>query len=141
MVGLQFIGTNEPDDETVTYDEMMLNARDVAQDELESMVAPARRTHRVHLDTDDAAHLAMVDIAQGGDLGKAIAMADGRLEQDPNNPAVLYNKAVFVDATGDYATALELYDAAIEHNVEDGFYRDARNGCFKRNQAARALNE
>ncbi len=139
MNGVTYHAVRETEDVDVPDVDLLRDAADAALAEIVSTIAPHTRTHAVPLDSDDESLRPMIDIAQGGDLDAAIAMADERLAQNPQDAAVLYNKAVFLDAQARYADALETYDTAIGLDAEKAFYREARNDCYARQRAAAEL--
>lgn len=104
-------------------------------------ITPLPVRFNVKLDSSDKGQKDIIKAAEAGNLPKATADLKAYLKANPNNPAGTYNLAVFTDATGDYTTALGLYDKAIQGNPKADWYSDARQGCAKRQAQSAALTE
>jgi hypothetical protein len=108
-----------------------------------AVLLPTRMQESVALDVRDGALEEIVDdIDTTADLPRAERSLTAFLAQHADHAGALYDRAVVRDAMGEYAGALDDYDAAIAReggSSEGTMYREARAGCLDRRAAARAL--
>jgi len=112
-------------------------ARDAVGKFLEA-ITPRRVTRSVPLDDEDPAQAPWLETARAGGVASAVGDATRYFQRNPGNASAAYNLAVLLDALGDHAEALALYDRALAR-AEKPFYREARDGCERRLTAQRAL--
>jgi tetratricopeptide (TPR) repeat protein len=92
----------------------------------------------VIIDDSDPALEGVVVMIQDGNYAFAQQKLLEYTAQNPNGGPGWYNLALVTDAMGDYETALQYYDKAIQVGPQD-FYHDARSGCAKRLSQTEAL--
>jgi len=103
-------------------------------------ITPTPVVMKVQLDDSDKGQKDIIKAAEGGNLARATTDLRVYLKSHANNPAGLYNLAVFTDAAGDYAAAIALYDRAIKMSQKE-WYSTARAQCAKREAARAALQQ
>lgn len=106
-------------------------AADNVVGEILAQITPMPYQQQVELDTDDAGQETIIDIAKKGAIQEAVDKMKAYVEANPSNAAAAYNLAVFVEATGDYTTALAYYEKALSLGNKP-LYSDARAACAKR---------
>jgi hypothetical protein len=103
-------------------------------------ITPHWVTRSVPLDDEDPAQAAWLESARNGAVASAVGDATRYFQRNPGNASAAYNLAVLLDAMGDHAEALPMYDRAVAGaGSEKPFYREAREGCARRLAAERAL--
>jgi len=101
-------------------------------------ITPRWVTRSVPLDDEDPAQAAWLESARNGAVASSVGDATRYFQRNPGNASAAYNLAVLLDAMGDHAEALAMYDRALAR-AEKPFYREARDGCERRLTAQRAL--
>lgn len=104
-------------------------------------ITPTTRWSSIRIDDDDAGQKPIIELARNGSLEKAIEETRAYLQRNPTNAMAIYNLAAYLDASGQYDEALELYSQAISKSANKGWYVDARAACASRQSAVRALAE
>jgi len=112
-------------------------ARDAVGKFLEA-ITPRWVTRTVPLDDQDPAQTPWLETARAGGVASAVGEATRYFQSHPGNASAAYNLAVLLDALGDHAEALALYERALASGGKP-FYREARDGCARRLAAQRAL--
>ncbi len=138
LVEREYRGVASTDDLEAPREEIIEYAGRRAVARLLHDLTPVSVVSYVRLDDDDEAQLPIIETAKAGGVAQAAADMRRYFETNPQNAAAAYNLAVFLEAMGEYAEALELYDQALRLGHK-GFYVTARAGCARRLAAARAL--
>lgn len=103
-----------------------------------SDVTPRTVARKVQLDDSDKGQETILKTAKAGNIAQAREDVQAYLKAHPKSAPAHYNLAVFLDASGEYAKALQSYDEALRLAPKD-FYRTARADCARRRAAADAL--
>jgi len=112
-------------------------AREAVAEFLDS-ITPKRVIRTVALDDEDPEQAPLLEAARGGAIARATSEATAYVQSHPQNASAAYNLAVLLDALGDHAEALSMYDRAIALGGKE-FYGEGRAGCARRLAAQRAL--
>ena len=112
-------------------------ARDAVARFLDS-ITPHRVARTVPLDDEDPEQASLLEAARSGAIGRAASQATAYVQSHPRSASAAYNLAVLLDALGDPAEALPMYDRAITLGGKE-FYGEGRAGCARRLAAQRAL--
>lgn len=134
----EYHGTASGDADRVGRDAVRRNAAGAAMRTFLRDITPRRVREHVLVDRSDGGQAAIIHRAARGDLEGAAREARRYYDMNLRNPAAAYNLAVFTEALGDYALALEYYDAAIEL-LPKNFYLLARDNCQVRLEQAEEL--
>jgi tetratricopeptide (TPR) repeat protein len=101
-------------------------------------ITPRMVEKSIRLDDDDKGQKAIIEVAKGGNLPRAVEELRAYLAKDPNNTVAMYNLAVLLDATGQYKEALDYYTKAASNSTKD-YYSATKGECAKRLAAQEAL--
>ncbi|HEX8438152.1 tetratricopeptide repeat protein [Archangium sp.] len=101
-------------------------------------ITPRYVTKYIRMDDDDKAQKPIIEVAEQGNVPRAITEMEGYVQGNPRNAAALYNLAVLLDASGKYQEALDLYTQAISLSSKD-FYVDMKGECARRLADQQAL--
>jgi tetratricopeptide (TPR) repeat protein len=94
-------------------------------------VTPRTRVAQLRVDDDDKAQKPIIAVAKGGNFPRAVEEMRAYLAQNPTNPIAQYNLAVFLDASGSYSEALDLYTKAAQ-NSNKPYYAQTKADCAQR---------
>jgi hypothetical protein len=101
-------------------------------------VTPHIKVAQLRVDDDDKAQKPIIAVAKGGNFPRAVEEMRAYLAQNPTNPVAQYNLAVFLDASGNYTEALELYTKAAQNSNKD-YYARTKGDCAQRLANVEAL--
>ena len=134
----EYEGTFATQDMYTSRDVVIERAASGAIEGLLNDITPSEVVTYVTLDEDDPGQEAILKTAQMGNVAQAAADLRGYLERNPYNAAAAYNLAVFLEAMGNFAEALQTYDLALSLGNKS-FYANARAECARRIAAATVL--
>jgi tetratricopeptide (TPR) repeat protein len=106
-------------------------AASAAVRQLLSDITPALVDKSIRIDDEDQNQKPFIEYAKAGNLPKAIEGMRAYLATNTTSPSAMYNLAVFLDASGQYQEALDLYSKAASNSTKP-FYADMRTECAKR---------
>ena len=92
----------------------------------------------VRLDDEDPEQETILKTARAGNVRQAATDMQSYLGRHSRSASAAYNLAVFLEATGDFRQALEMYDRALANGYK-AYYSDARAQCARRLAAVEAL--
>ena len=98
---------------------------------LVDLITPIIVTESVRIDKSDKMQMGFIESANQGMIERAADDLDVFVRHHPNNAVAHYNLAVMLDAIGEYETALEHYDRAMELGGRR-WYRHGRAQCARR---------
>jgi hypothetical protein len=101
-------------------------------------ITPSYVTKYIRMDDEDKAQKPIIEVAEKGNVPRAITEMEGYVQANPRNAGALYNLAVLLDASGRYDEALGLYTQAISLASKD-FYVDMKAECARRLANQQAL--
>jgi tetratricopeptide (TPR) repeat protein len=101
-------------------------------------ITPSYVTKYIRMDDEDKAQKPIIEVAEKGNVSRAITEMEGYVQSNPQNAGALYNLAVLLDASGRYEEALGLYTKAISLASKD-FYVDMKAECARRLANQQAL--
>ncbi len=101
-------------------------------------VTPRTVVADLRVDDDDKAQKPIIAVAKAGNFPRAVDEMRGYVAQNPNNPVAQYNLAVFLDASGQYQEALDLYTKAAQSSNK-AYYATSRAACANRLANVEAL--
>lgn len=136
----EYQGVIERDRDGASEDEVRISAGREAIQRFLAEITPTPVVRAVRLDEDDKAQEQILKLAKDGNLGAAIAEMKAYVQNNPNNPAALYNLAVFLDASGSYLEAVDTYAKALQNSTKD-YYAEAKAGAQKRLDDELALSQ
>jgi hypothetical protein len=94
-------------------------------------ITPTVSRQYIRIDDEDEGQESIIEVAQRGNLNRAIEEMQAYVEAHPDNASAHYNLAVMLDATGQYRAALDSYTRAIELHRKD-FYVEEKADCARR---------
>jgi hypothetical protein len=101
-------------------------------------ITPSYVTKYIRMDDEDKAQKPIIEVAEKGNVPRAITEMEGYVQSNPQNAGALYNLAVLLDASGRYEEALGLYTKAISLASKD-YYVDMKAECARRLANQQAL--
>jgi hypothetical protein len=115
-----------------TAEEALFSAGGEAVHQLLEEITPRVVRQHIRVDDEDPAQEPIIEIAQRGNLARAVEEMRAYVEAHPDNASAHYNLAVLLDASGFYAEALDSYSRAIELDRSKDFYADEKADCARR---------
>jgi tetratricopeptide (TPR) repeat protein len=103
-------------------------------------ITPSYVTKYIRMDDEDKAQKPIIEVAEKGNVPRAITEMEAYVKANPENPGALYNLAALLDASGRYQEALDLYTRAITLSSKD-FYVDMKAECARRLANQQALSQ
>lgn len=103
-------------------------------------ITPSYVTKYIRMDDEDKAQKPIIEVAEKGNVPRAITEMEGYVQANPQNAGALYNLAVLLDASGRYDEALGLYTRAISLASKD-YYVDMKAECARRLANQQALSQ
>lgn len=101
-------------------------------------ITPKYVAKYIRMDDEDKAQKPIIEVAEKGNVPRAITEMESYVQSNPQNSAALYNLAVLLDASGKYSEALDLYTKAISLSAKD-YYVSMKAECAKRLADQQAL--
>jgi tetratricopeptide (TPR) repeat protein len=136
----EYYGGYSTEETGISRDEILELAAQEAVYFLFADITPRHVTTRVRLDDDDPGQEFILETARAGNVAQAAAEARLYAKLHPLNPGAAYNLAVLLDAMGEYAEALAMYDEALSLGNKS-YYVGARAGCAQRLAAQQSLSD
>jgi Tetratricopeptide repeat len=121
-------------------DEALGNAGRSLVSRILSDITPTYVTRYIRMDNEDEAQKPIIEVAEKGNVPRAITEMESYVQANPRNAGALYNLAVLLDASGRYQEALDLYTKAISLTPKD-FYVDLKAECARRLADQQALSQ
>lgn len=134
----EYEGVFETEDMLAPRESVIEDAARHAIHHLLADITPVEVVSHVRLDEEDEAQAAILETAKAGAVAQAADDMGSYLERNPRRASAAYNLAVFLEATGRFDEALEIYDRALSLGGK-GYYAAARAQCARRLSAAEAL--
>jgi tetratricopeptide (TPR) repeat protein len=118
-------------------DDALLASTRAAVTALLDDLTPSFVRQAIELDEEDEAQRPIVELARKNALKQAVEQERAMLQRAPT-AAAAFNLAALLDAQGQYAEALELYDQALKLGSKE-LYAQTRGACARRLADTQAL--